>query len=285
MIFVEDADYNFHYEILDDEGSSTVRRFARFADGEDFLTRAASDLLEFTLPEAQDTNNVTEVIHLRQPTSLSRWYGFPDWLAAVPPIELAQMLLQWKYDFFLNRGVPEFMLFILGQKLKEDDWKKIEDALKANIGLGNAHKTLALNLTNPEIKIQIEKLGLESKGDDDFGKTKESLASSIVTAHRVPPLLAGIQIPGKLGATNELPNALMAFQILVIGPAQRLFQQTLGLTLGGDDGVEGLDVKDFAFQRITEQIDLGTADTIGRMRTPVAQATAEGRDPKDGLRD
>ena len=60
IIFVEDADYNFHYEILDDEGSSTVRRFARFADGADFLTRATSETLDFTLPPSSPR------LHLRQ---------------------------------------------------------------------------------------------------------------------------------------------------------------------------------------------------------------------------
>lgn len=286
-IYVENANYDFHYEIVDDEGNSTLRRFARFGDGENFLQRVASDTIDFQLPtEQKDNTNITEVIHIRQPTSLSRWYGFPRWLSGVPPIELAQMLMQWKYDFFINRGVPEFMLFILGQKLQPDDWKKVEDALKANIGLGNTRKSLALNLTNPEIKIQVEKLGLEGKSDDDFGKTKESLAASIVTAHGVPPLLAGIQIPGKMGATNELPNALMAFQILVIGPAQRLFQQTLGTTFGhSEQGVKGITIQVFALHRITDQIDLQAADTVSRMRTPVAQAQAEGRRTSEGLRD
>ena len=131
-----------------------------------------------------------------------------------------------------------------------------------------------------------QKLGLEGKSDDDFGKTKESLAASIITAHGVPPLLAGVQLPGKLGANNELPNALMAFQILLVGPGQRLFQQTLGTTLGHPDhGVSKLTIKDFAFQRITDQIDLQAADTVGRMRTPMAQANAEGRDISAGVKD
>ena len=107
FIFVEDANYNFHYEIVGDEGSSTVRRFARFGDGKNFLERASGDTIDFQLPDDQPDDSITEVIHIRQPTSLSRWYGFPRWLSRVPPIELAQMLMQWKYAFFLNRGVPE----------------------------------------------------------------------------------------------------------------------------------------------------------------------------------
>lgn len=285
VIYVEDTSYNFHYEIRKQEGSGAVRRFARFGDGAGFLERSKGSGVLFELPQGQPKDTVTEVIHLRQPTSLSRWYGFPDWLSAVPDIELSQMFMQHKYDFYLNRGVPEFMLFITGQQLQPDDWEKVEKALKANIGLGNAHKSLALNLASSEMKITLEKLGIEGKNEDELGSTKEALGSAIVTAHRVPPLLAGIQIPGKLGANNELPNALMAFQILVIGPVQRLFQQILGQTLGGDNGVTGVDMKTFAFQRITDQIDLDAMDTVSRMRQPVTQASAQGRNISDGLKD
>ncbi len=283
-VFLEDTDYNFHYVIKTGEGPE--RRFARFGDHEEFAKRAGADGGGFDMPEdAQSDEFISEVIHFRQPTSRSRWYGFAKWLAAVPPIELSQMLMQWKYDFFLNRGVPEFIFLLTGQKLKADDWKKVEDALKANIGLGNSHKSLALNISNPEVKVTIEKLAAESKGEDTFATTKEALALSVVTAHQVPPLLAGIQIPGKLGATNELPNALMAFQLLVIGPAQRQFQQTLATTLGADNGVEGLGGEDFAFTKITEEIDLGSMDTVSRMRQTVPEAEAEGRDMDEGLKE
>lgn len=283
LIHLEDTAYNFHFVIKTGEGPE--RRFARFGDWEDFEKRVGAGL-DFSLPEQQvDGEFISEVIHFRQPTSRSRWYGFAKWLAAVPPIELAQMLMQWKYDFFLNRGVPEFIFLLTGQKLKADDWKKIEDALKANIGLGNSHKSLALNISNPEVKATIAKLAAESKGEDTFATTKEALALSVVTAHQVPPLLAGIQIPGKLGATNELPNALMAFQLLVIGPAQRQFQQTLATTLGADNGVEGLSGEDFAFTKITEEIDMGSMDTVSRMRQTVPEAEAEGRNPEDGLKE
>ena len=123
----------------------------------------------------------------------------------------------------------------------------------------------------------------DSGTDDKFSKMKETLALSIVSAHRVPPLLAGIQIPGKLGAVNELPNALKGFQSLVIEQAQRLFQQTLGNTLGQDG--TGLTIEDFEFQKITEVFDIENMDTVARMRQSPMQAKAEGRDLSQGVKD
>lgn len=282
---VEDEFGEWHYVFRGAAGAE--RHFARFGDRKGLIERGRSGDAGFSIgDDGQDENTVSEVIHFRRPTSLDKWYGYPDWLAAVPSIELNQMMTQHRFDFFLNRGVPEFMLFIMGQQLSKDDWKKVEDAMRANIGLGNSHKSLALNLTNKDIQVTLEKLAMDSRNEDSFAKDKESIALSIVSAHRVPPLLAGIQIPGKLGATNELPNALMAFQLLVIGQAQKLFQRTLAMTLAGDDN-GGLSVapEDFTFRRITDEIDLGTMDTTSRMRQTVPEARAEGRDMTEGVRE
>lgn len=291
--FLEDTLYNSHFEIVTGEGSSIGRRFARYGDLTEFKKRTAqgnvnagSILFQQDDIRTGATKDIrSEVIILRNPTSLSRWYGFPDWLAATASIELVQCFLQFQFDFFLNRGVPEFMLFILGQKLGKEDWKKVEDAIKANIGLGNSHKSMALNLNNKDIVVQLEKLAMESKSDEGQVKLKENLALDIVSAHRVPPLLAGIQTPGKLGASNELPNAIMAFQLLVIAPAQRIFEQTLGCTLGDKTNNGGLDLtpKDFKLKKITDQMNLDMMATVGGMRETVTEANASGRDVAAGL--
>lgn len=305
-INVEDNDYNRHYEIATVFGSDPgfgatawglsnnlgVRRFARFGDKADFLARVSargSLSIAFAGDGSVVTNKpefVSEVIQIKNPSARNRWYGWAQWLSAVPAITVYRYMQQYLADFFLNRGVPEYLLFLLGAAVDNDSWKKIDEVLKAGIGLGNSHKSGAFNLINPNIKVQLERLAMEGgKGVED-NATKESLALSTVTAHRVPPLLAGIQIPGKLGATNELPNALMAFQVLCIGQAQRLFQQKLGMTLGNPETNGGLELtpEDFALNSIIEEIDVGNMDTVARMRQTPMQANAEGRDLKAGVK-
>lgn len=290
-VWVEDYEHHYHYEVLSLEGIGGSRHFAKWGDSDGFLKRMNGGVLSAwyntgTNPVTKDM--VSEVIHFRKPSSKSRYYGFPDWLAAVPKIELAMCLDQYKYDFFLNRGVPEFMLFITkGPKLTKTDWDTLVTSLKGNIGLGNSHKTVAMNLVG-DYDITIEKLGTEGKSEgQDYANQVDTFAMAIVTCHRVPPLLAGIQIPGKLGANNELPNALMAFQVLVMGPEQEQWQQTLGMTLGNpkQNGGLGLTEEDFHFRTITEQIDIGTLATQSTMRQTVPEAAAQGRDLSQGLKD
>lgn len=279
-VFIENDQYDRHYRIRplghhNLTAGGTI--FARFGDLEGLRQR---------MPRETENKRVSEVIHFRRSTAMSRWYGFPRWIAATASIELVQALHQFNFDFFVNRGVPEFMLFIKGGKVDKGDWKKIEDALKAHIGIGNSHKTFALNLTNPDLEIQVERLNIEGRSDANvFKDMSEVLALNIVSAHGVPPLLAGILIPGKLGATNELPNALQAFQALEVGPSQKTFATTLGCTLGKDGvGISGLGRQSFKFKRIVDEFDLGTMDTVARMRQTVPEAEAEGRDLDEGLR-
>lgn len=272
--YVESDGVNYHYEI-DSEGNGSNMRFAVFGDSKEMYERNEN------MNEPDGT--VSEVICFRQPSSQSRHYSMPDWVSAVQPIELIQCILQYKFDFFNNRGVPEFMLFILGQQVDEETWSNIEESIQANMGLGNSHKTTAINLSNPEVTVQVEKLAMDNKLEDEINASSDPLALMVVSAHRVPPLLAGIQIPGKLGATNELPNALTAFQKLVIDEAQTIIHETLGLTLGdSSQGIRGLSMDDFALSSILDEFNIGQMDTMSRMREPAAGSN---RDLNEGVED
>lgn len=226
-----------------------------------------------------------EIIFIPRASSLHRHYSLADWLAAARDIELKEALDQKTFDYFNNRGIPELALFITGGSVDPRDLTTITDGLKSATGVGNAYKSIVANLPAPELKIQLERLTQESPAGDEFAEMTVSFALQIVTAHGVPPLLAGIQVPGKMGAANELPNALLGFQELKIGPAQREITAILGRTLGSQEA--GLDLKpaDFVLNNILERFNLGAVDTMSRMRQPVVEAQAQGRKPEDGLKE
>lgn len=279
-VYEEDA-ANWHYEVQAENG--TMIRMAEFDDTPAFEARASR--LGLTNLLGVQSGTYSEIIHFRRPSSISRIYGFPDWLSAGPAIELLACLKQFKFDFFNNRGVPEYMLFLIGTKIDGPDWDKITNALNANIGMGNSHKSVAVNLTDREMEVILHKLDSEGSSNDSLDKMNESYQVAVVTAHGVPPLLAGILIPGKLGAANELPNALQLFQATRIGPVQRLVQMKLGATLGSKSAGLGLTPRDFTPRRVTDYIDLATMDTTSRMRESIPDAKARGRDVSKGLRE
>lgn len=275
--FVEKDGFTKHAVVRDAVGE---KRLALFGDFKSFRRRNAS-----YARDQNESGRYSEMIHLKIPSSLSRHYGVATWLSAVPTMELIQMLMQWKFDYFLNRGVPEFIFLLSGVKMDKAQWAGIKAQLESHIGLGNSHKSLAMQFDVPEVKMQVEKLGMDSgQGEDSFASTRENAGASIATAHRVPAALAGIQVPGKIGAVNEGPVGLMIFQTLVIGGVQRITQQRFGSTLGAPESGLGLSMKDFAMAKITEEIPMSVMDTTARMKTDPAGAAREGRNVAEGTK-
>ena len=268
----------YHWIVSTPEGE---QHYAAWGDLLNFKARRGDRL---SIPDA-------ELIHIPDPSSASKYYGAPNHLAAIASIELVQALMQYQFDFFVNRGVPEFMLFIMGGKVDDPDWKRIEDALDAQIGSGKSHKTIAVNLPDLDLTVQLEKLAMEGTQDGSyFADMMETLSLNIVSAHRVPPSLAGIMIPGKMGAANETSNAIMLFQSLVIGSAHETIEGVFDATLGDPKRNGQLDLKpgDFAFKTIVDEIaeqmkKLAPADTMGRMKDELGDAASEGRNIEDGL--
>ena len=260
----------------------------------------------------------SEVIHMRTPTPRDPYMGYPDWVSATPFIELVQAMVRHEFDFHFNRGVPELLMTLIGGSITEKDWDALKAIFQSNQGLGNSRKTAAIRLTgNPDtVKVQVDKLG-EDGARDFFGEKVDTMAMLIATAHGVPPILANILLPGKIGAANEGPNALLLFQKRKLGQIQRSVSAMLARTLGSgvslnspDGAAQTLTSAQFlgtryeapdpmtgqqkdpdtgmvifheagnGFRTVLDGMTLGAQDTMARMREPMA---GSGRNPADGL--
>ena len=289
----------FHYVVSGEAGQSRDVVMARFGDLADLRSRDVVTL-------SGDIVN-SEIAHVRQSTNRSRHYGYPDYMSAVPSIELVQCMTQHEFDFYFNRGVPEFMMFLIGKDIG-GCWDKVEKAIRAGQGLGQSHKTLAAHIPGDakETRIQIEKLAMEDSGNSGFPEKSLTLDMRIATAHGMPPQLANIATPGKIGAANEGPNAMLTFQMRKLGQAQRLFSRAFAATLGKllfnqpegkpvkieakrflGDAIGAVDAAGMplfnqdgnGFNTILDGMTLGARDTMSSMKEPLAGSD---RNPEDG---
>lgn len=234
----------------------------------------------------------SEVIHIAAPSTLDRVYGVPQWLASGPLVELTQALHQHQFDFHVNRGVPEFLMMLSGGRVDKKTWAKIVETFDSWVGLGNSHKASVFNIPDPNVKPEIIKLAMEGIANGTFFRDmSETLSTTIVSAHGVPPSLAGILIPGKMGASNESSNAMMVFQTLEIGPEQEHFETMLGARLGDPLRNGGLPLtrEDFELRTLTEEMAeamelLKPVDTMGKMKQQLPEAASEGRNLKAGVK-
>ena len=234
---------HFHYVVRGDQDTEQVimapfgkskqlrERLSPDADGRVSVVQRFPSRVRTTSISGRLVNS--EIIHFPKPTNRSRHYGFIDYLAAVPAIELTQCMTQGRYDFYFNRGVPEFLLFLKGH-LEDGVFDDIQKLIRANQGLRNSHKSGLVHLAgDPEAtEIQLEKLAMESGGDSNFSEENDTLSGLVATAHGVPPGLANLILSGKIGANNETLNMLLLLQKRKLGKAQAHFSCILGRTLG-----------------------------------------------------
>jgi hypothetical protein len=192
-------------------------------------------------------------------------------------VELSTSALRYKNDFFRNRGVPEFLLVVLSDVLSPAQWKELKSAVECNVDSNNTRKSSMVKL-GKDTEVDVKKLGAENISDT-YKDDSETTATNIVSAHGVPPLLANILIPGKMGSTNELPNALMAFQILLISKRQRIISKVLRSTLGKELKIPD---KYLNLRRLTDLLNLEGMDTVARMKEPLVGSN---RDISEGLKD
>lgn len=291
-VLVEDRLRNFHFTTTSAYTTQQKMHFSRFGDFDRFLKSGKKYNNKVGLGWGTDPadrkrlrSSHSEIIRFQLPTSSHEWYGIPAWLPAIYLLEIMKSLSEYRYSFFRNNGVPSLLLTLLGFQ-DTGLVSKLKRELEENVGSDKAFRSFILRSTNVESKIQVDKLIGANEGKDGLEEEKTGFTSDIVTAHRVPPLLAGILIPGKLGANNEFPNALQSFQTLVIDQLQVNISTVLRNTLGNPDRISGINLtqEDFVFNKITDAIDLQKADTMSRMRQTVPEANAEGRDLKDGVK-
>lgn len=322
----QDNTRDFHYSTLGEVSRGSDIVMARFGDltnlkkrfglrtgrvgrpSKSQRARAASRRAHTLSGEIRNS----EIIHFRKPTARSPWYGFPDWLAGTPSLELVQCMTQHEFDFYFNRGVPEFLLFLLGETLGSAGcFDEVKRVLQSGQGIGNSFKSGAFHFpVDPDhFQVQVEKLAMDAQDGDAFSKKSDTLASNIVSVHGTPPILAGLQIPGKMGGNNEGPNSLLLFQKRRLSAIQRNISATLACTIGLKGQLlnqpsgkeETLTREDFlgtnhqqvedehgrpmhpergnGFVSILDGMNLGAVDTMSRMREPI---TGSGRDPAKG---
>lgn len=252
----------------------------------------------------------SEVIHLRMPNSRDPYQGYPDWVAATPIIELMQALVRHEFDFHFNRGVPELLATIIGGSITKRDWdENIVPIFRASQGIGNSRKTAALHLSgSPDtVSVQVDKLAAEDR--EPFGDKAQAMALLIATAHGIPPMLANVSTPGKIGAANESPNALLLVQKRKLGQIQKSVSRTLARTLGSgaplnqeegtpktlkaaqflgeayksgqdENGAPIYHERGNGFKTVLDGMTLGAQQTLASMKEPIAGSS---RNPADGL--
>ncbi|MDR1451363.1 MAG: phage portal protein [Helicobacteraceae bacterium] len=160
-----------------------------------------------------------EARHLSYYSPKSRYYGEPDYLAALPALTNSAKIDIFNQTFFTNGARVEKAIIFEGGEPTDEQIGAFGSFFGDNFaGLSNAHKTLIISANGEGAKVRIEDL---AKVDDlSFEKLKAVLRDEIINAHGVPPRMMGVVTQSQLGGGGELIGQLHAFNQLTIIPKQ-----------------------------------------------------------------
>ncbi len=198
-----------------------------------------------------------ELVHLRTLNLRHRHYGIPAWLAATAAIELDQKALTWNSKHFDNNAVPPWALTITGGEPDDGLEQAVENFLRTSFkGAENAGRLLYLNLADPNVKVEWQRLADEAK-DGSYHVLRLDNRDEIIAAHGVPPRILGIMSAGSLGGGGEVAGQILLFDQVTLQPLREQIARAWNNGPGRELGLPPL-----AFERIDVTTGKEDADAL-----------------------
>ncbi len=189
-----------------------------------FLYMGASDRVEYQMFSV-DERDPLSLIHFAQASPSDRHYGVPDWRGVIPEIDLDYYSTLYAKGFFLNSGIPDLAIVVEGGQFDQETEEKVVQFMREQFrGPGNAHRTLYLPVNDSEVKVRFEKLTPSNQWQYPIEAMRNNCRDRILSAHGVPPRMAGVVTAGQLGGGGEVESQLALFQEITISPRQKLFE-------------------------------------------------------------
>ena len=164
-----------------------------------------------------------EIIHFKVYSPLNTYYGVPDIVSAGQALTGDQFAQQYNIDYFQNKAVPRYIIYVKGGRLSEDSERKLFEFMQGNLK-GQNHRTLVVPLppdtdqSKVEFKMEAIEAGVQ---EGSFGKYHDSNRNDVLTAHQVPLSKIGMG-DGSLAGTIASDRT---FKEQVARPGQRMIEK------------------------------------------------------------
>ena len=201
----------------------------------------------FELGSLPVEERATEILHLKNYTSRSDYYGVPDVLPALSAILGDKERQEYNISFFDNHAIPAYAVTISGADLDEQTEKDIKKFFQQDVKKNN-HSTLVLTAKPaegeydaPPVEFKFQALSTETK-EASFRMFRQDNRDEILSAHGVPPYRAGITVEGQLGGSSAAESTEI-YKQSVVKPKQELLESRINRFILQ----EGLGIHDWVF--------------------------------------
>jgi PBSX family phage portal protein len=197
------------------------------------------------LPSERKAN---EIMHIKNYTSRSDYYGLPDVVPSLSAILGDKESKEYNISFFENHAIPAYAVTVTGADLDENTEKAIRRFFQNDVKKNN-HSTLVLtakksesDLSSEPIEIKFQKLSTEMK-EASFRMYRQDNRDEILSAHGVPPYRAGITVEGSLGGSTAKESTEI-YKQSIIKPKQEMLESRFNRFILQ----EGLGITDWKFK-------------------------------------
>jgi PBSX family phage portal protein len=241
---------------------ATTIRVRRLRDG--FLQIIGNKVVYFRNFGATNPNPVTsdtrpnEIIHFKQYSPLNTFYGVPDIMSAITSLQGDQLAAQYNIDYFGNKAVPRYVVWLKGAKLSADAEDKMFRFLQTGLK-GQNHRTLYIPLpgdtdTNKvEFKMEPIENGVQ---EGSFERYRKQNRDDILIAHQVPLSKIG---GGDSGAIAAALAQDRTFKEQVARPAQRQIEKMINKVIR-----EKTDILELKFNELTLTDEIAQSQILER---------------------
>lgn len=202
--------------------------------------------LPFYPNQGKDEDGVLRsVVHVCGDKISNEYYGEPDSVSALIDMELEYRIGSYNKAEFDNGFKPSTLMQFVGDYETEEATEYLADMKERFTGDGNNGKMVLQVVPSKELFANL--LTLNANTDGNFAELSARTETNILKAHRLPKVLAGIPIAGKLGGdTKEIQTAYNYCLSTVIFPIQAEFLTELSepffdFVCGGAFGYEVID--------------------------------------------
>jgi len=130
-----------------------------------------------------------EIIHIKNYSPTSTWYGVPNVVAAKNAVAGAEFAARYNLDYFENKAVPRYIITIKGGHLSETAERKLLEFLEGMKGMAGNHRSVYIPIpedtadSKSEFKMHEVENGIQ---DSSFNNYRKSTRDEVLAVNGVP---------------------------------------------------------------------------------------------------
>jgi hypothetical protein len=203
--------------------------------------------------DAYDPNGeaLRQLVWIQYEDNAMDYYAKPNYYSALRWIKADYLMSEYNLAA-INNGFSPSIVFKFYKKPTPEERRLNAEAIKSQHGgPKNAGKAIILYADGKDLAPDIDTLDATNI-DSRLITVSEQIIQNIITAHRINPTLCGINIPGKLGYSNEMLQSWSIFNALVIRPERKLILDAFKSSLVYN-GISNVDIEELVPVEIVDE--------------------------------